>query len=953
MDTNLTIIQPQLDAYDMQVKQIGQWGLVWRRLKRHKLAVIGAWILLGLVILAIVGPSIAPSDTNNGSGFIQQYNRGQPPQLWPLSLDRIFGTDTYTNPVSGYVLNGARPPLIIGFLGGLIASVIGVIIGSIAGYFGRFVDTVLMRLTDAFLTVPLYPLIALLGTYYVTGASDQTYALLFGIVGWAGVARLVRSYILSFQQREFAEAARAMEASDLGIMFRHLVPNVLDIIIVSYTLNVSIILLTAANLGRAGPWVRGISYESPNWWEVVIPGFFLLMMIISVNFLGDGLRDAFDTTSTDALIDWQEKPQRAWQRILGRLIRRVWDVVAPPLGVAWNAAMALRPRGEHDLGWTVAGSQIGVSTVRREPRIPIPAPLRRAVAPLGVVAAPLNRLVPRIERLPVALRLVPPVLAILCSMVVFLVGHSPLRYAEHFTAVQPLVTAEEQSEYGAHPLPHGGWSLLYLDPSGGISYATVSGTGRLERHQQVARTGTEPSLASHHGWTLGVWLNGDTSTVKAAFVGNHRSRPFSLVPGYGLVDHPYVTAAPGGFDVLFQWQKTSTQAAEFQIYLAYVRNGQTRPAVLRLIGATPVYGFYPHGVIDGSGKLDVLYLDEWSKPNNWYWRFQRFTPQGIPVSPKETIDDMCFGCQDPQDSIVPTQWEVDMKRASDGSVWAVLEGGGDGGDGANLAHWSPTGRVLLPVAPVPIGFDSGQTSALSLALLHQGGQLFYTSSNPDGGVGSVTFMQAFDDNGALVGSPQRVNYDSGGNSAIPHAGTVSGRPVVIWQRIREGPAYLEASSYHANASKPDWQDRLGLNVGNFWLNSGLVVVGSLAGGVAVAIINFILLLLLVLLWLPIGWLAPRSIRWLVCAIASGLVIVELFGIHAADLPSWVLVISGLGSPENWVAVAVAIFASVWAGLFLFRRYEAIFRAAAMAYTSVYVIAVMYAVIFIQSELTRI
>ncbi len=91
----------------------------------------------------------------------------------------------------------------------------------------------------------------------------------------------------------------------------------------------------------------------------------------------------------------------------------------------------------------------------------------------------------------------------------------------------------------------------------------------------------------------------------AEYGGKHAVQPSPLLLGNGLVDHPYVTPAPNGFDVLFQWQKRSTQAAEFQIYLAYVRNGQTS-AVLRLIGATPVYGFYPRGVVDGSGKLDVL-----------------------------------------------------------------------------------------------------------------------------------------------------------------------------------------------------------------------------------------------------------------------------------------------------------------------------------------------------------
>ncbi len=161
-------------------------------------------------------------------------------------------------------------------------------------------------------------------------------------------------------------------------------------------------------------------------------------MIISVNFLGDGLRDAFDTTSADALIDWQEKPPRWWRRVLRRIVRRAATGAAQRLAVTWNRTGALRPLRAHDLGWALAGGERPLveclAAERPAPRIPIPAPLSRAIAPLGVVAMSVSRLLLGIERLPVALRLLRRLIAILCSWWSFSTAIHRLRYPVHFNA---------------------------------------------------------------------------------------------------------------------------------------------------------------------------------------------------------------------------------------------------------------------------------------------------------------------------------------------------------------------------------------------------------------------------------------------------------------------------------------------------------------------------------------
>lgn len=936
------------DEYEVAPRQVGQWSLVFRRFRRHRLAVLGARILFVMLLIAIVGPWLVST-----TPVTRAFEQNLPPRLWPFDLHYLMGTDQTGLGVSTYVLAGARPTLSIAVLGALIASVMGAVVGGIAGYFGRFVDAPLMRLTDAFLTVPFLPLLMLL-TLYLTNRGVLAYAVLFGIVGWAGVARLIRGYVLSIRQREFTEAARALGVSDPGVIFRHILPNALDILIVSFTLNVAVFVVTEATLEFIAVGPTAVTWGAPlaqfygygigagAWWLAVFPGAALLLTVLAVNFLGDGLRDALDTSSQSALQGLAGAPDDAGDCWIYRSI--AWT--AGRIG----AGFATGKRAGH-----TALAPLQIDARRRQVAARLDALLPDAGSPAGTQSGRLARLY---ARPPLALQIGPIPLMLLIGGIVVLAGHSPLIYAPHYAAPSHYAVAAGESEYGAVARP-GGWDLLFVDPAARITYVRSDASGGVLLRQVVAGGGSpfaRPALAEGRGTALAAWETGDQATIRGAFVGAGHARPFGLIPPTGIVEHPFVLAVPGGFDVLFDWQRTANSPA-YQIYLASIPSGATHPAFVRVLFPSRQHGLYPRAVLDGSGMLDLLYLDR-TQPGHWAVRFRRFTPAGRSLGKAITLDTAWYYTGPPTHpnlQAVPDQWGLDLKRAPDGSVWAAWEAS-DGQDNQwiSVAQWNRNGKLLLPPTQVVQGgFDSqpGDPRAVSLVLTHAGGRLYYSGPNANGGIGSVATGQDFDSNGTPVGQPQRVAFDGGGSAANPHAATINGRAVVVWQRVRSAVADLEGTAYRP-FTPPDLITRLGLNVGSLWGNIGLVVVGALAGGFALAIINVFLLLLLLLLWLPIGRLFGRRLRWWIFTAVIGLVLAWLFGSGAAP-PGIVVVIGALGSPGGWVAVLGGVFAALWVGQFIVRRQDAIFRAAAMALASLYVIGALYAVIFIQSEITRI
>ena len=275
----------------------GFWPLLIRRFLRHKLAVFGLVTLLLLALMAILAPYIAPY-TFDGQD-LSIIGQPQPPSRLHLMGTDQLGRDAFTR-----ILYGARISLMVGLFSALLATGLGTLIGALAGYYRGFIDTLLMRFTDVVLCIPLLPLVIVL-----SGILRPSVALLICIVGglsWMGTARLVRGQFLSLREREFVEASRALGGRDNRIMFRHILPNAVGPIIVSTTLSVGGAIMLESALSFLG---LGVQPPTPTWgnllnyasqwltgapWLALFPGLMILITVLSVNFLGDGLRDAFD-----------------------------------------------------------------------------------------------------------------------------------------------------------------------------------------------------------------------------------------------------------------------------------------------------------------------------------------------------------------------------------------------------------------------------------------------------------------------------------------------------------------------------------------------------------------------------------------------------------------------------------------------------------------------------------
>jgi peptide/nickel transport system permease protein len=279
---------------------------VWKRFKRHKLALTGAVVLLFVTLVALCAPLLHLQDPNE----IDQTNwMGYP--LAPGIAGHLLGTDDNGRDLLARLVFGARISLIVAFFAVLMEIGIGTVLGAIAGYYGGMVDYAIMRLTDVFLSIPLLPLLLVL-TAIVSATSSKS-ALSFGVIvviigglSWMSVARLVRASFLSLREKEFSEAARALGNSDARIIFRHLLPNAVAPIVVAATLDIANVIVLESTLSFLG---FGIQPPTASWgnmlanaqanmaiapWVAIFPGLCILVTVLAVNYLGDGLRDALD-----------------------------------------------------------------------------------------------------------------------------------------------------------------------------------------------------------------------------------------------------------------------------------------------------------------------------------------------------------------------------------------------------------------------------------------------------------------------------------------------------------------------------------------------------------------------------------------------------------------------------------------------------------------------------------
>jgi peptide/nickel transport system permease protein len=224
--------------------------------------------------------------------------------LQPPSREHWFGTDGLGRDYFSNVLWGIRTSAEVGMVVALLSSILGLIIGALAGYYRGWLDNLLMRFTDLLLTLPALAILAVAGKFI--GGSQWDITLILAFFFWTGLARVVRGVFLSLREKEYVEAAKAGGASDARIMFRHILPNTLGPVIVNGTLAVGAAILTEAALsflgfGIAPPtpslgvliFQEGETYNQ-DWWLTVFPGVAIVLIVLCVNFVGDGLRDAFD-----------------------------------------------------------------------------------------------------------------------------------------------------------------------------------------------------------------------------------------------------------------------------------------------------------------------------------------------------------------------------------------------------------------------------------------------------------------------------------------------------------------------------------------------------------------------------------------------------------------------------------------------------------------------------------
>jgi ABC-type dipeptide/oligopeptide/nickel transport system permease subunit len=279
-------------------EQRSQAHLVFRRFRQHRLAVISLITLLALVLLAFVG------------GWLWKYSVADltSDESVPPSWEHPFGTDAAGHDTFAQVLRGTQISIAISVLVAISATTVGTIWGAIAGYYGGRLDTVMMRIADLVLTLPFLAVAAVLG--HNVGGSWWLIALVIAGLYWAYVARVTRGVVLSLREKEFVEAARAIGASDARIIFRHLVPNAFGSIIVNATVLVSVAILLETALSYLGFGVRapdtslGLLVNEAQTavdtrpWLFYFPGLFIIVIALTINFIGDGLRDALDPAQT-------------------------------------------------------------------------------------------------------------------------------------------------------------------------------------------------------------------------------------------------------------------------------------------------------------------------------------------------------------------------------------------------------------------------------------------------------------------------------------------------------------------------------------------------------------------------------------------------------------------------------------------------------------------------------
>jgi peptide/nickel transport system permease protein len=292
-------------------EQRSLWNNAWKQFRHHRLAMAGLFVFGFFTLAVFIGPYLWDEEVN--APFA--YDTGMAP-----SLDHPMGTDSLGQDVLARVLYGGRISISVGLVAAFVAISLGTIIGALAGFFGGFVDSLLMRITDLFISLPQLPLLLLITFLFRESMQDfaeRTFGsrnvgvfllvvIVIGCLAWMPTARLVRASFLSVKEKEFVEAARSIGATRSNLINRHILPNVLSPIIVAATLEVGGAIITESALSFLG---LGFPSDVPTWGqmlfqakdylelyphEALFPGTLIFLTVLAINYIGDGLRDALD-----------------------------------------------------------------------------------------------------------------------------------------------------------------------------------------------------------------------------------------------------------------------------------------------------------------------------------------------------------------------------------------------------------------------------------------------------------------------------------------------------------------------------------------------------------------------------------------------------------------------------------------------------------------------------------
>ncbi len=298
MEDTLTYEEIKKDIDNLKQEKTSQLALVWSRFKRNKLALIGGIIVLIMVLIAIFAPVLAPHDP---------YRTAPLRRLEAPSFEHPLGTDAMGRDMLSRLIYGARVELSIGILIILFEGTIGITLGLLAGYFGGWVDSVIMRLVDILRSFPV--IILAMAIAGVLGQGVYNVVIALGIVGWTTFARMVRSKILSIKESDYVEAARSIGESTPSIIIRYILPNAVSTAIIMVCIMMPTALIASATLSFLGLGVQppiaswgsiisaGRDYLLQAPWISTTAGLFIMFTVLGFNFIGDGLRDAFDPTA--------------------------------------------------------------------------------------------------------------------------------------------------------------------------------------------------------------------------------------------------------------------------------------------------------------------------------------------------------------------------------------------------------------------------------------------------------------------------------------------------------------------------------------------------------------------------------------------------------------------------------------------------------------------------------